>query len=70
MNKQLNLATDAVTLSTAARWLRVPSNWLRAEVEAGRLPGLVCGRTVLVHIPTVANMLAERAKTEGVHHEN
>jgi len=36
--------------------------WLRDEVEAGRIPALIAGRAVLVHVPTVATIIAERAK--------
>lgn len=46
----------------AARCLRVPAGWLRDEIEAGRLPALIAGSRVLVHVPTVAAELAERAK--------
>lgn len=57
-------------LNLAARCLHVPASWLRVEIEAGRVPALIAGRSVLVHIPTVAAMLAERAKREGVSHED
>lgn len=46
----------------AARCLCVPARWLRDEFEAGRLPGLQAGRTILIHVPTVAELLAQRAK--------
>jgi hypothetical protein len=42
--------------------LRVPARWLREEIDAGRIPALVAGRIALVHVPTVAAILAERAK--------
>ncbi|MFM9957265.1 MAG: hypothetical protein ACKVZJ_04250 [Phycisphaerales bacterium] len=48
----------------AARCLRVPARWLRDEIEAGRIPALIAGRSVLIHVPTVAAQLAERAKRE------
>lgn len=66
---------EPLPLNKAARCLCVPAHWLREEVEAGRLPGLKAGRVILVHVPTVAQRLAERAKTdaprpsEGVEHE-
>ena len=63
------LPSDPLPLNLAARCLRVPARWLRDEVEAGRLPGLRAGRAVLVHAPTVARILAERAKGEGVTRE-
>lgn len=61
------LPHEPLPLAKAARCLYVPARWLREEVEAGRLPGLCAGRTILVHVPTVAKLLAERArKGEGV----
>lgn len=59
-------------LSQAARCLRVPSRWLRSEVEAGRLPALIAGNAILVDVETVAGLLAMRAKdvnAKGVSHE-
>ena len=56
---------EAVPLNVAARCLRVPAGWLRDEIEAGRLPALIAGRTILVHVPTVASLLVERAKGNG-----
>lgn len=53
---------ETVPVNEAARYFRVPVAWLREEVETGRLPGLRAGRATLVHIPTVAEKLAERAK--------
>lgn len=59
--------TDPLPLNLAARCLRVPAGWLRDEVEAGRVPALIAGRSILVHVPTVAALLADRAKGgEGV----
>lgn len=59
--------SESLPLNRAARCLCVPARWLRDEVEAGRLPGLQAGRTILIHVPTVAELLAERAKSgEGV----
>ena len=61
------LPSEPLPLARAARCLGVPSAWLREEIDAGRLPGLVAGKAVLVHVPTVAKLLAERAKRgEGV----
>lgn len=53
---------DTLPLNLAARCLRVPARWLRDEIEAGRIPALIAGRSVLVHVPTVAAILTERAK--------
>ena len=52
-------------LVKAARCLAVPAPWLREEVEAGRLPGLVAGKAVLVHVPSVRTILDERARGEA-----
>lgn len=59
------LPSDPLPLNLAARCLRIPARWLRDEIEAGRVPALIAGRSVLVHVPTVAVLLAERAKREG-----
>lgn len=53
---------EPLPLNKAARCLCVPASWLRDEIEAGRLPGLCAGRTILIHVPTVAKLLADRAK--------
>ena len=52
----------AVPLNVASRFIGVQIAWLREEVESGRIPGLLAGRIVLVHIPTVLALLTERAK--------
>ncbi|MCA9274232.1 MAG: hypothetical protein KDA31_14445 [Phycisphaerales bacterium] len=66
MNDLQHHPEDPTPLSTASRYLRVPARWLREEIEAGRIPALIAGRSVLIHIPTVASLLSERAKREGV----
>ena len=58
----ITLPDKALPVNEAASLLRVPARWLRDEVGAGRLPALQAGRSFLVHVPTVANLLAERAK--------
>ena len=58
--------SDPLPLNLAARCLRVPARWLREQVNTGRVPALIAGRSVLVHVPTVAALLAERAKGGGV----
>jgi len=55
---------EPLALHIAARHLRVPARWLRDEVEAGRLPALRAGRAILIHVPTVAAAITERAKAE------
>lgn len=54
--------SEPLPLNRAARLLRVPARWLREEIDTGRIPALFAGRATLVHIPTVAVILAERAK--------
>lgn len=51
----------AVPHSDAARFLGVKAAWLAAEIKAGRLPGLIAGDSILVHVPTVAACLAAKA---------
>lgn len=58
--------SEPLPLNQAARCLRVPAQWLRDEVEAGKLPGLKAGRAILIHVPTVAAALTERAKAEHI----
>ncbi len=45
-----------------ARRLRVPVAWLREEAEAGRIPHLKAGRTLLFEPETVERVLIARAK--------
>jgi hypothetical protein len=61
---------DPVALNVAARYLGVPSKWLRTEVEAKRIPALVADSRVLVHVPTAAALIAERAKRGEVDRAN
>ena len=56
--------SEPMPLNIAARYLCVPASWLREEVVAGRLPGLKAGRAILIHVPTVSQLLIERAKEE------
>lgn len=56
---------EPVPLNIAARCLRVPARWLREEIQAERLPALIADKAVLVHVPTVAAILADRAKGPG-----
>jgi hypothetical protein len=67
MTETKTQANETMPLNLAARALRVPAGWLREEIETGRVPGLVADRAILVHLPTVAAQLAERAaRGEGV----
>ena len=56
-------------LAPMARLLGVTSRWLRAEAEAGRIPHLPAGNTILFDADLVERLLAERASqpvsTEG-----
>lgn len=56
--------SEPLPLNKAARYLRVPARWLRDEVTTGRVPALIAGERILIHLPTVAALLAERAKVE------
>jgi excisionase family DNA binding protein len=49
-------------LSHAARFLNVPSTWLRAEAEAGRIPHLRAGRAFLFDLDLVEQLLIQRAR--------
>ena len=56
-------------LVLAARRLHVPSKWLRAEADAGRVPHLKADKVLLFDVDCVARVLACRARegTEAVH---
>jgi hypothetical protein len=54
-------ASQLVPLSTAARWLQVPSKWLREEAEAGRVPCLRAGKVLLCDLAVVEAILLKRA---------
>lgn len=60
------IGRELMPAERAARILRVPATWLKGEVEAGRLPGLQAGRSILVHFPTIETLLADRARQGGV----
>ena len=49
-------------LGLTARLLSVPSTWLRAEADAGRLPHLRAGSKYLFDVDTVERLLLERAR--------
>jgi hypothetical protein len=51
-----------VPLNVAARWLRVPLKWLRAEADAGRIPCLRADSAILVDTDAVEAVLLERAR--------
>ncbi len=49
-------------LNEAARTLRVPATWLRAEADAGRLPHLRAGKAYLFDLEFLERVLTERAR--------
>jgi len=49
-------------LGPMARRLRVRSDWLRAEAEAGRLPAVKAGDTWLFDSNLIERLLLERAR--------
>jgi hypothetical protein len=57
-----NVASQLVPISVAARWLRVPVRWLRAEAEAGRIPSLRADKQFLCDLGAVETALLERAR--------
>jgi hypothetical protein len=54
--------TPLAPLLEASRLLRVPAAWLRAEAEAGRLPHLRAGKSILFDVDLVERLLIERAR--------
>ena len=61
-----NPAESFVPLRRAAARLGVPTAWLRAEAQAGRIPHLRVGRRLLANPQAVEEVLLDRArKTAG-----
>lgn len=56
-------------LSEMARLLGVSVAWLRAEAERGALPHVRTDRGMLFDRATVEQLLSDRAKHEGVSHD-
>lgn len=54
-----------VPLSVMARLCHVPSRWLRAEVEAGRIPALKAGDRLVFRPDVVLPLVASRAAEPG-----
>jgi hypothetical protein len=54
--------TTLLPLGPMARLIGVSSDWLRAEAEAGRLPHLPAGKTILFDPDLVEQLLTERAR--------
>ncbi|HRR86052.1 MAG TPA: hypothetical protein P5316_13665 [Phycisphaerae bacterium] len=59
------LPDKPLPFNKAARCLCVPATWMRDQVNAGRLPALRAGRAILIHVPTVARLLVQRAQLAG-----
>jgi len=55
-----------VPIGVMARLLHVPSRWLRAEVEAGRIPALRAGDRFVLRPDVVMQIVAKRAAGETV----
>lgn len=49
-------------LGAMARRLRVPAKWLRDEAEAGRLPHLKAGNSLLFDAETVERLIINRLR--------
>jgi hypothetical protein len=58
---------NLLPLASAAARLRVSRGWLRAEAEAGKLPCLFAGKAILFDLPSVLNILIERARKGACH---
>ena len=54
-----------VPVQVAATRLGLPVAWLKAELEAGRLPGLQLKRRRVVNVDDVAQVLRERSRVEA-----
>lgn len=59
-----------LTLSQAARCLRVPVRWLRAEALAGRLPCVPAEKQILFSREALEGALLRRAESEKVGNES
>lgn len=60
-----NPSSELVTLRELAKRLGLSVAWLRAEVDAGRLPHLKAGKRLLFSVEAVRDHLIRRA-SEGV----
>jgi hypothetical protein len=58
----VELPTKLLTLQSAARCFRVPARWLREEANAGRVPHLKAGASLLFDREALERALIERAR--------
>jgi len=61
-------STSLVDIAQLAARLRLPIAWIKSEAQAGRLPHLKVGRQWLFEQAAIEAVLADRARSEGVHH--
>jgi len=54
--------SQLLPIGPMARFLRVPSKWLRGEAENGRVPCLRAGKSFLFNPEAVEAALVERAR--------
>ena len=54
--------TILLPLGATARILHVPATWLRHEAQAGRIPHLKAGKSLLFDPDLVERLLLERAR--------
>lgn len=65
MGDMTDPSSELVTLRVLAKQLGLSVAWLRAEVDAGRLPHLKAGKRLLFSVEAVREHLIRRA-SEGV----
>lgn len=63
----VRMEVTIVPLPVAARRLRVPRDWLRAETAAGRLPGLAAGSTYIYDLELLTAALKARVRKASPH---
>ena len=66
MSFESKTSESFVPIKHAAARLGVPARWLRAEVDAGRVPCLRAGRRWLVNPAVVEAVLLARAAAESI----
>jgi hypothetical protein len=60
----MDMRAKLAPLGAAARLLRVPAKWLRAEAEAGRLPHVKAGNVLLFDVALIQAILLDLAQGE------